>query len=97
MKRFAQKWQECVRRAGGPAPPETAAPAGFAARVVALHFQADRVSWQNLWWRFSLPALSASAALLFLTALLYWRSPISSADELRPPLENAIIEQIRLL
>lgn len=97
MNRFTEKWQECVRRARRQTPPDVSAPAGFSARIVSLHLQARRAPWENLWLRFSLPALTASALLLLLTSFVYWKTPVPSTDLLRPPLENAIIEQIRLL
>jgi hypothetical protein len=72
-------------------------PPGFAARVLARHRASSPPGWDQLWLRFSLPALTASAVLLLIGTVLYWQSLGPGDGGLRPPLENAIIEQIRLL
>jgi len=97
MKTFHQKWQECLAHARGTPPPLSSPPPGFAASVVARHFQTRRETWEGAWLRLGIRTLTASAVLLLLTALAYWKSAFPPDTGLRPPLENAIIEQLHLL
>jgi hypothetical protein len=93
MKNFDQRWQTCAGQARQAAPPDEAAPFGFAARVVALASRPAPASGEEVWGGLVWRLLAGALPVLLLCLLLEGRH-LRGPRPLEPGVQNAVAQLV---
>jgi len=94
MKRFEKQWQRMVEQAReAPGREGGAAPFGFAARAVALSWQAQGPGLEVLWVRHGLRLLAGALAVLVICAVMELPH-FRDTQPLQPGLENTVAQLV---